>query len=97
MLVIIGLAILKTEGCDNMKDRKQFIILFNTGKYWGGHRGFVKLWYKAHAYSNPGSAKRAAKHTISRKRAWYGDTETVSFKILEVTFTLGEVVTEEKI
>lgn len=75
--------------------KKLFIILFNTGKYWGGHRGMQKHWYKAHAYATLGAAKRAAKHTISRKRQWYDDTELKSFVILEITLSKGEVVSSE--
>lgn len=69
----------------------QYIILFNTGKYWGGQRNFVRQWFKSHMYSSKKMAERAAKHVMNRRITWYNNTELKSFEILEVNlFLIGK-------
>ena len=79
------------------KSKTQFIIRFNTNKYWGGFRSFVKHWYQAHPYTSKVNAIKAAKHVILRRRQWYNNTELLGFEIIECEATLKNVLHSETI
>lgn len=70
------------------KNKKVFIILYNTGKYWGGNKHFVKNWWQAQLYSSNKTAARHAKYIMDRRIKWYNNTELESFEILEVELIL---------
>jgi hypothetical protein len=72
------------EEVNRMKPKQLFIIKYNTGKYWGGFRSFVKNWYQAQLYSSRKTAERQAKYVMDRRIKWYGNTELQSFEILEL-------------
>ena len=73
-----------------MKEKKVFIIRYNTGKYWGGYKSFTKNWWQAHVYSSKKTAERQAKYIMDRRIKWHGNAELESFEILEVTLILNK-------
>ena len=73
-----------------MKEKKVFIIRYNTGKYWGGYKSFTTNWWQAYVYSSKKTAERQAKYIMDRRIKWYGNTELESFEILEVTLILNK-------
>lgn len=74
-----------------------YIVRFNTGKYWGGMRSFVRNWYQAHMYSTAKIASTMAKQVISRRRTWYDNLELESFEVIQVNMSLEDVVLGSKL
>ena len=79
------------------KTKIQYIILFNTGKYWGGNKTFVQHWWQAHSYSTLKGAIRQAKHVILRRRIWYNNVELLSFSIVKKESVLLETVANQEV